>query len=244
MLIHGIDPMTAAALGGAAGGWAKSLVGAARRAYDRRRARADIALEEAYNETGLHRGQLLELALEDDQKLELLISAVESAMREADERRVRFYGRIAASGVLADDTATVDAAARVFATIAALDPLDLKTLLYLASADWAEVWLVDQPEDGRAENVFSKVLPELAPAMDSIVARLETLGLISARENKAGVTWGNMTMYRLTSFARLCVRDLVNDADAAPEPTSAPPPTGSTAEIRPYTGPDDSWPSP
>lgn len=134
-LVYGVDPMTASSMGGAFGGAAKGLAARAQQAYERRRQRALVALGAAREESGLEREELLERALEDDRKLELLTRAVETAMREADERRVRFYGRIAASGVLAEDDAKVDASERIFSTIANLDTVDLKVLLHMTARE-------------------------------------------------------------------------------------------------------------
>lgn len=206
-LLQGVDPMTASALGGLTGGGAKGLTLGVRQAYMRRIRRADRALQVAEASGGRSRHALLLLALEDDRKLELLIQAVEAAMRETDERRVRFYGRIAADGVLAADNARVDRAARIFETIARLDAADLKVLLHVASPGAARQWVVNLPKEGtRAPSVLRRDLPELEDVLDSILARLEALGIVTMR-SEGGLTFGST--YKVTAFARACVQELL-----------------------------------
>lgn len=203
-LTYGVDPMTASMLGGTAGG---TLSGLAQQMYARRRNRSDRALQAARDVSGHDRQELFELALRDDRKLELLIHAIEAAMREADEQRVRFYGRIAATGILAEDDAHVDRASRIFSTIASLDTADVKVLLHVASPGTADGWRVDPWQQGTEEGpALSTDLPELVDVLDSIVARLETAGILTIR-SEGGISFG--TWYTVTNFARTCVAELL-----------------------------------
>jgi hypothetical protein len=206
-MLHGVDPMTAALVGGSAGGAAKGIVGAATSLWYRRRDRANKMLTEAEATSGRTRLALLEEALKDDRKLELLGQAIETAMREADERRVQFYGRLAASGVLAEDEAQVDVANRIFTTIASLDTADIKVLLHVTSPGASDHWLVDPPrKETRNVHVLRADLPELDNILDSIVARLEAAGLLTARA-EGGITAG--TSEKVTPFARQCADALL-----------------------------------
>jgi hypothetical protein len=167
-------------MGGGVGGLAKSLVSAAQRAYERRRARLTIALEAAYEESGLGPGELLAEALGDDWKLELLTRAFEAAQRDADVRRVRFYGGIAAAGVMARDDAKVDATERIFRTIASLDAADLKVLLYMASKGKV-IWSVFELPTDRVRTLSTE-LPEVDVMLEPIVYRLLGLGLLTDKD--------------------------------------------------------------
>jgi len=203
-LVYGVDPMTASSMGGAFGGAAKGLAARAQQAYERRRQRALVALGAAREESGLEREELLERALEDDRKLELLTRAVETAMREADERRVRFYGRIAASGVLAEDDAKVDASERIFSTIANLDTVDLKVLLHMTARE-PTPWLVVEHEGVHDLPVLAADLPELEEMLDPVLSRLLGLGLLTDR--LGNTSYGDAHV--VSPFARLCVEQLL-----------------------------------
>jgi hypothetical protein len=220
-LVHGVDPLSASVMGGGVGGLAKSLVSAAQRAYERRRARLTIALEAAYEESGHGPGELLAEALGDDRKLELLTRAFEAAQRDADLRRVRFYGRIAAAGVMAQDDAKVNATERIFRTIASLDAADLKVLLYMASKGKA-IWSVFELPTDRVRTLSAE-LPEVNVMLEPIVYRLLGLGLLTDKDGDTSYA----DAYLVSPFARLCVESLLNDSlvdlpDANYDPAAAP----------------------
>lgn len=192
----GMDPMSAAAIGGAAAGMSKTAEAAFARLVERRRARVETALRA----TGRDAEHLLVTAMDDDRKLELLGRALEVAQRTVDEERVRFYGRIAAEGVLASDTAVVDEKDRIFSGVAALDPADLKVLLLMVTD---RAW---QKRVAAGQNrVIADELPEVANVLDAIFARLENLGMITG-QGEGGLMWGNE--WTVTDFGRLCVDEL------------------------------------
>jgi hypothetical protein len=204
--LQGLDPMTAAVVGGAAGGTVKGVSSAALAMFRRRRDRGLEALAAAQAEAGLAPEALLERALEDDRKLDLLGRALEAATREADERRVRFYGRIAASGVLAEDDAKVDKAARAFSALATLDAADLKVLLRMAEKVERPWTVVDLEEREGSDEFFEleSELPELMEVVDSVLSRLTGLGLVSyVRRERGGAE-----MYYVNPIGELCVRQL------------------------------------
>lgn len=208
-VVHGVDPLTASMLGGGVGGLAKSLAAGAQRAYERRRARAAMALEAAGAATLSGRQRLLERAMDDDRKLELLVRAIEAATREADEQRVRFYGRIAAEGILSNDDAVVDISTRVFSAIASLDAIDVKVLLHMQELDRFERPRDETPYLPDAESLAVD-LPELADVTESVIARLQTAGLLAAGYD---VTLG----YSVTKFGQRCIADLLAAGAERPE---------------------------
>lgn len=213
ILIHTADPMLAAAMGGAAGGTAKGLFLDGQRLLARRRERLERALAVAHEQSGLNSQELLEHALnhDDERRLDLLLGALRAASQEVVDERVAFYGRIAASGVLERDDAKVDAQIRVFGTIARLDPADLKVLLRVTAPNSPGEWLYERERDARGstENVLAEQLPELADVLESVVARLETAGLLSSRDPGGGINFGG-TRYQVTVFARRCRSELFN----------------------------------
>jgi hypothetical protein len=192
----GMDPMSAAAIGGAAAGVSKTAEAAFARLVERRGARVEAALRA----TGQDSEHLLLTAMDDDRKLELLGRALEVAQRTVDEERVRFYGRIAAEGVLASDNAVIDEKDRIFSAVAALDSADLKVLLFMVTD---RAW---QKHVASGQNrVVADELPEVAHVLDAIFARLENLGMITG-QGEGGLMWGSE--WTVTQFGRLCVDEL------------------------------------
>ncbi|WIX83213.1 hypothetical protein QRX50_21845 [Amycolatopsis carbonis] len=138
--------------------------------------------------------------MDDDRKLELLGRALEVAQRTVDEERVRFYGRIAAEGVLATDTAVVDEKDRIFSSVAVLDPSDLKVLLHMVAG---QAW---QKREAAGQNrAIADELPEVGHVLDAIFARLETLGMITG-QGEGGLMFGNE--WTVSEFGRLCMDEL------------------------------------
>ncbi|WP_344877485.1 hypothetical protein [Allokutzneria multivorans] len=203
-LLKGMDPITASALGGAASGAIKSAHAAWEGAIRRRRERMMVAVSEASRVAGGRLDELLVAALDDDTKIELLIQALESAQRTADIRRVRFYGRIAAKGALAQDRASIDAAQRVFISLAALDPVDIKVLLHMARKT-DHKWLKSADADGPS---LAGELPEVRPVLDAVVARLEGQGLITSNAGSTFLT--SLPTWWVTEYGLLCVKELLD----------------------------------
>ena len=203
VVMIGLDPFSAAVAGGAASSLVKGL--------DRLRSRGREQLmefaEAATDEYGEAFEKLVEAALDDDRKLDLLRRALEAAYKTADLQRVRFYGRLVAEGVLADDDALVDAKERVLSSLATLDPPDLKVLLHMSTADgWKKHF-----HEGNSKTVAVD-LPEVAPVLDAVFARLEFLGLISSA-GEGGLSFG--AQWHVTEFGRLCIAELRRLSESA-----------------------------
>ena len=196
-VLYGVDQISAAAFGGAAGGAVKT---AFTNALNRRYQRVTAAVEEATRVSGCPLEELLTLALEDDRKIELLVRALEAAQKTVDERRVRFYGRIAAKGVLADDDARVDSAQRIFASLAALDAVDLKVMLHMVKE-------ADRKWTRNGESSLGSELPEVGAVLDSALSRLESQGLISS--NGDSTFFGSTAAWWVTKYGELCIRELL-----------------------------------
>ena len=216
LLLQGADPMVAATMSGSVGEIAKeAVVDAGRRLVRRQHERLAAAFSAAGQESDRTPQQLFEYALDqdDERRLDLFVGAFSAAARESNDRKVPAFGRMAASGILAQDDAKVDETARVFATLAVLDEAALKTLLHLVSEE-DQGWQMRTPSNERGLNVFENALPELVPVLEAVVAQLEYLGLVTSRESTSGITAGHTTTYRVTGFARLCVRELLRGDEA------------------------------
>lgn len=205
----GFDEVSASAVGGTVSGLVKSAHPAFSRMLARRRQRLEVALDEAKGTVG-SLTELLVMALEDDRKLELLAQALETAQKTADLQRVRFYGRIAAQGVLAEDTARVDEALRIFSSLAALDAVDIKVLLHMCAEEDAK-WSRQRLEGE---------LPEVGVVLDAVLPRLETQGVVTS--NAGSSFLASVPTWWATGYGLLCVRELLeppiaHDGEDQPE---------------------------
>ncbi|MBB5808939.1 hypothetical protein F4560_008707 [Saccharothrix ecbatanensis] len=201
-VLIGFDAISASAVGGTVGGLVKSAHPALISVIERRQQRLRIALDEATH-VGGDLDELLTTALDDDRKIELLAQALESAQKTADHQRVRFYGRIAAKGVLAEDTARVDEAQRIFSSLAALDAVDVKVLLHMCSEEDRK-WRKYDSEGGPS---LAMDLPEVGTVLDAVIPRLEAQGLITSN---AGSTFlSSMPTWWVTDYGKLCVSELL-----------------------------------
>lgn len=198
-IVIGADPIASAAIGGAAGGATKALV-----KFAKRRLSQMTTFVGAATEYGGEFEHLVEAALEDDRKLDLLRRALEATYRTADRNRIRFYARIAAEGLLENDDALVDEKDRILSSLATLDPPDLKVLFHMATGDrWNKHF-----QDNQSKTVAVD-LPEVVSVLDAVFARLETLGLISSAD-EGGLAFG--VQWKVTAFGRLCVDELHNQS--------------------------------
>ncbi|HEX8865216.1 MAG TPA: hypothetical protein VF821_06115, partial [Lentzea sp.] len=137
-------------------------------------------------------------------------------------QRVRFYGRIAAKGALANDDTRVDEAHRVFGSLAALDAMDIRVLLHMAEGD-DQKW---RKEEQAEEPSLAKDLPEVRPVLDAVISRLESQGLVSGNAGSSFLT--SAPTWWITDYGKLCVRELLEPSEDPaddPEPTPEGVPT-------------------
>ncbi|MDD7941872.1 hypothetical protein PHK61_25995 [Actinomycetospora lutea] len=197
ILMHTGNPELAATMGGGAGGATKGFIVGGERLWRQRRMKLAAAAEAAQREaSGMTVDGLIEHALnqDDERRLDLLLRAFRRAAHDVDEERDRFYGRIAAAGVLEADDARVDAQTRVFHTVAHLAIADLRALVLMAERPEVASWhraLSHQPGYGEDTRVLDEEFPALAPMLDSIMATLDGQGLSS--HGKASAGWGRTT---------------------------------------------------
>ena len=213
-VVMGFDAISAAAVGGATGGLIKSGHPPFLKWLERRRGRLATAIDAAREVANDDLDHLLAAALQSDGKLDLLAQALEVAQKTADERRVRFYGRIAAQGILAQDEAHVDAAQRIFSSIATLDPVDLKVLLHMSTHSdrrWHKRTIEGKPPEEGGGPSLASTLPEVESVLDAAVARLENLGLITG--NFGSNFLSTPAAWQITEFGHLCVTELLDQSE-------------------------------
>jgi hypothetical protein len=198
-VVIGADEIAAAALGGLSAGIVKALG----RLTQRRRKQIET-FAEATSDYGAAFEELVETALADDRKLDLLRRALESACRTADRERIRFYARMATQGVLSKDDAMVDQKDRVLSSLAALDPVDVKVLLQMQEPT-DTVWTKNAPQRGPS---LAEQMPEVATVLDAVLARLEVHGLITGHVGSSFLS--SSPTWVVTDYGRFCVRQLLD----------------------------------
>ncbi|NMO93208.1 hypothetical protein [Actinomycetospora sp. TBRC 11914] len=217
LLVQGADPMVAAMTGGSVGEMAKeTILEGGRRLLLRRQERLLHAFTAAEEESGGWKPhELFARALDqdDERRLDLFVNAFNAAAREADEYRVRSFGRLAAMGVLAEEDAVVDQTARVFATLASFDRADLRAMVYMAERPNKSWQRTRYPKNEGTPNVLDEELPDLAPVLDAVLARLEGAGVITSAQGP-GLS-SRATQWQVTTYGELCARELARGDDTA-----------------------------
>jgi hypothetical protein len=150
----------------------------------------------AADPTGRTFDQIVEIALEDEPKYELVGRALQAAALTDEERTIRALGRVLAAGVLAEDQARVDESTRIVSCLASLESVDLRVLERMSTGEY---WL-PRAQEGRKVPGYSEVDPGAEPIIDAIFARLAMQGLITSDDPRwFGPAW------RITDFARVCI---------------------------------------
>lgn len=201
----GLDPVTTAALAGMSG----TLAQVATARFYRR---VGTMLGEAGDTAELEPQELVSRILDDEACLDLLLRAVEEAVWTRDATRLRFYGRMLARGVLANDDGTiVDDSVRKVRSLAALDPVDLQVLNHMATRE--QGWLKYETDEHRGTIALD--LPEIKCMIDAVFARLDTNGLIlSSAHSEEGAALG--ASWTITPFGRACLAELRRLGDDEP----------------------------
>ncbi|MEV5544040.1 hypothetical protein AB0L13_45300 [Saccharopolyspora shandongensis] len=203
-----IGPEAAAVLGNASGPLVEETSYALRAVIQRRARKIEQAGEAACRKGQCTFEEIVEKALGDDRKIELITRVLQAAAVAEEERKVRALGRALARGVLTSEDALVDAELRITSALASLEPVDIRALALMAGEkrEW-----IKRPLDDQKDNEWAGVLIEadsgLAPVVDSIIARLSTYGLIGD-ESEGGFRLGGSS-WRITHFGRTCLESLM-----------------------------------
>lgn len=182
------------------------LTEGARKVFERRSRRAEAAAQEAADAANIPFQDLVEMATDDDRRLEIVGRALQAAAMSEDAVKIRALGRSMAAGVLTTDDAKVDETLRIIDALADLEPADVKVLARMRQhSGWWDV----RPSDGRPNPpTIVQNMPEVETVVDSIIARLSTLGAIT-RPDSGAQTWGAMSSWFVTDFGCLCLDTLL-----------------------------------
>lgn len=164
--------------------------------------RVAAAASEAESFTGRAFGDLLARSLTKEDEAALLSAALQGAADVTNEQIARTLGRAYARGTIQSDRATIDLQRRLVTTIGALQPVDIRTLDRMASDHRG--W-VTRPLGGTDQPAVSDAVPGAEPVLDSVLAHLANLGLIT-EGSKGGISYGNI--WTVTDFGRRCLSAL------------------------------------
>lgn len=174
------------------------------RVLRRRLERTQQAIDAATEFSGRNFDDLVEVASDDDRRLEIIGQALQGAALSKDGATIRALGRALAQGVLADDDARVDESLRIVSTLAALDPIDVKVLDRMCEP--GSSWFIRGTSNNLNRRSVTGEIPEAEPVVDHVIARLSQLGLVT-RPDSGGLAWDGVP-WIATDFGHLCVDTL------------------------------------
>lgn len=196
-----------------------SIMLAAQTVLRRQEAKVQIAFDVACESGECTFDELIHATATSDRKLELLSNMMSGAARSESEAHVRALGRLLADGAFADFSEDAEFA-RIMTALSQLDGADVEFLAHVgripSGSDGPANFFVRSPGD--ASSTVAGQLPNLAPVLDSIVARMSTLGIISSAVGE--VSWGGIsssTSWHITQFGGMCVGRLLAEGLAAPD---------------------------
>lgn len=204
-----LGPEVAGVIGNASGPLIEELSYATRKILSRQAKRVESAVGEAVIEGGFPLEELIRRSLADDRRAALLTTALQAAAVAQDEATVRALGRAYARGVLSTDDAKVDEHSRVASTLASLDPMDVRVLHRLRGGEY---W-IKRPKEGADALVIIDADPGVDDVVDTVVARLATLGLITDE----ATTYAALGKWQITTFGIRCLTALLEVGYTATE---------------------------
>jgi hypothetical protein len=199
-----LGPVLGALVGSASSPLLADGAKALQRVVRRRLDRVELASSVASEVAGCPFDALVEIATDDDRRLEIIGRALQAAALSESELTIRALGFALASGVLASDDAKVDASFRIVSTLGQLDAVDLRVLDRMCQEDTG--WDVRPSDPKTSRPSIEEAVPGVDVVLDHVVARLSTLGLIS-KPDAGGLAWNGIP-WLVTSFGRLCVDTL------------------------------------
>lgn len=201
-------------IGNASGPLVEEVSHAARQVIQRRFNRVHEVVETAASYAELETSDFLHRSLADDNRTQLMAMALEAAADAVEQRKIVALARAYARGVLAEDDAKVDEQKRIVATLAALDPIDVRALDWMAQHPG---WLLTPEESLPQVPTLSVEVPQVAPVLESVVMRLSQLGLIDDKTFAGITSTSKMLLWRVTGFGLLCVETLRGIGESEPE---------------------------
>lgn len=216
----------ALAAGSPGPGWVAALAGAlsspaiaaaARATIAARQRKVQRAVDAACESGRCTFEDIVAASVRSERKIELLFNMLQGAARSEGYRHAQALGRLLVDGAFApiDEDAEY---ARIMSALAQLDGADVEVLGHLGrwpntAPDDQQSFVIRDPNN--SENTLARQLPHLARLLESIIGRLETLGIISSATG--GATWGGLsfdTTWHLTQFGHLCVGRLLAEGTA------------------------------
>ncbi|WP_139219523.1 hypothetical protein [Actinopolyspora alba] len=193
-----ISPELASVVGNASGPLFEEASYSIRAVVDRRKAKIDQAGEIACSEGNCTFEVILESALEDDRKIELIARALQAASVAEEKKKINALGRALARGVLNDSQ--IDEQYRIATTLAGVEVIDIRALALMSGDNKAWVKRSADAKNGGVA-ALTEIDPTLNNVVDSVVARLSTHGLITD-ESPGGLSFGHS--WKVTDFGRSC----------------------------------------
>jgi hypothetical protein len=183
------------------------------RVESRRRHRAVEFEEEVLKQARLSPDEFLQRILEDEAAAELFEQAVMRAIASAEEKKRKALAKAVASGLLADDAASMDVAQVQMRAIGALEPSHFRLLLGIKDAT---VLQVDAPSpESIGRHLLAAKLPWAGHALHPMLFELQSQGLVYSTSSSEGESWG------VTPFGR-SVLDFLKET-TEPHRRSTPP---------------------
>jgi hypothetical protein len=172
------------------------------RTESRRRQRAVEFEQDVLKYADLSSEELLRRILDDEAAAELFEQAVMRAIATAEHKKREALARAVASGLLADDSATMDVAQLQMRAIGMLEPAHFRLLLDISK------YLREGPFENTTKGIPVGALQDLFPwagaAVYPMLAELQSQGFVSRPGPASGGSWS------VTPFGR-SVLDLLSE---------------------------------
>jgi hypothetical protein len=195
-----LGPVLGPLVGAMSGPLLEEASNALRAVMERRATRVQLTIDTATHVGQIDEEDLLRRSLKDDRRIELLTKALEGAATSDDRRKIRALGAALARGVLAETDEQLNEQIKIVTTLALMDSVDVIVLDQLCEMESA----LKRPQEGRRIPALIDLVPAAAPVIDSVVARLQNLGLIT--DETHGLTFGSS--WYATEFGQRCVAAL------------------------------------
>ncbi|WP_394613027.1 hypothetical protein JNUCC0626_24045 [Lentzea sp. JNUCC 0626] len=164
-------------------------------------------------QTGWSESELTHLYLADEQSFNMATDYLRAAAASPDEEWVRSLSHAFVRGLLATDEDRKATYSRVVSTLAGLDPIDALVIRTMHSrASSRQGWHTRDSGGKPRENVLTEAVRNTDEIIDSIVARLSTMGLVTNGSGGSGLSWDSSL--RITSYGSLCIEAMTVIGDA------------------------------
>lgn len=193
-----LGPVLGPLVGAMSGPLLEEASNALRAVIERKATRVQLTIDVATQVGQISEEDLLRRSITDDRRIELLTKALEGAATSDDRRKIRALGVALAKGVLAENDEQLNEQIKIVTTLALMDSVDALVLDQLCDIDSA----IKRPHAERKKiPALTDLVPAAAPVIDSVVARLQNLGLIT--DETHGFGFGSS--WYATDFGHRCI---------------------------------------